>query len=220
MKIAISGSGGIGKTTLGRALAERLHLPFLEENLEPLVRAGAELHRRKQGAAASADVAASENNYLAAVDAWLADRQHQQESHPDGFVADRWALDILQRWLLGGRSEDDAKTAALIRHVRAQANRLDLVIVPPMLRLRDETDNEAGLRRISALGPRLLSHALYCGLLEQLTQVPRLYLAARPTTVEQRVEQVLATIERLNRARGSALPDAAQPARANRQETP
>jgi len=209
VKIAISGSGGIGKTTLGRALAERLHLPFLEENLGALVRAGAEARQQTQ------DAAAAENAYLAAVDAWLADRQRQQATHPEGFVADRWALDILQRWLLGGRGDDDAKTTALIRHVQAQAARLDLVIVPPMLRLRDETDNEAGLRRISALGPRLLSHALYRGLLEQLTQVPRLYLAARPTTVEQRVEQVLATIERLNHPRRTG-----QPSRAKQQETP
>lgn len=201
MKIAISGAGGIGKTTLGRALAERLRLPFLEENLEPVVRAAAESHQRPPVTVSSGSPADGGDRYLAAIDTWLADRVARQARHPAGFVADRWALDILQRWLLSGRSEDDARTAGLIRHVQAQAAQFDLVIVPPLLRLRDEANNEAGLRRISALGPRLLSHALYRGLLEQLTRVPCLYLAARPTTVEQRVDQVLATLDRLEKTR-------------------
>ncbi len=44
-RIALSGSAGTGKTTLGRLLAERLGVPFIEEGMRARLERGLDVHR-------------------------------------------------------------------------------------------------------------------------------------------------------------------------------
>lgn len=205
LKIAISGSGGTGKTTLCHALSAALGLPAIEEQLQPVVEAINQVHRAKQGETSPEKIARAERAYGQVCEGWLNGRVALHEKFPGGFVADRWALDILQRWLIAGIQRDnDILTRKLLGHVQKEAQQLDLVIITPMIRLQDEQVNEAGLHRQQSLSPRILSHAMYRGLLEQLTTVPRLYLSSQPSTVDQRVDQVRELLNRLRARRNTS----------------
>lgn len=198
MKIAISGSGGTGKTSLCHALSANLGLPAIEEQLQPVVEAINQVHKARQDQASPEGISRAERFYAQICENWLNDRVALHEKFPGGFIADRWALDILQRWLVAGiQRNNDLLTRKLLGHVQNEARQLDLVIITPMIQFQDEQVNEAGLRRQQSLSPRILSHAMYRGLLEQLTTVPRLYLSSQPSTVEERIAQVRVALKKI-----------------------
>ena len=47
MKIAITGTGGIGKTTLANALATRFNIPLITEDMQPIIAAMNVLNQTK-----------------------------------------------------------------------------------------------------------------------------------------------------------------------------
>lgn len=121
--IALCGSAGTGKTTLGRRSAIELGLPYVDEGMRRRLEGGLDLHRldatgladlieelwREQCAAEDAAVAAA-----------------------GGFVADRSHLDFVAFWLHYGLHADAERTqrfvdAALVRAARI----LDLVVLLP-----------------------------------------------------------------------------------------
>lgn len=87
-RIAISGSAGVGKTTLGRRLAADLGLPFLGEGMrEYLERTGTDLHTLGHGG--MRDLVAR---------LWE-ERRDAEARATAGFVADRGAIDYAAFWL-------------------------------------------------------------------------------------------------------------------------
>lgn len=84
MKIAISGAVCTGKTTLGKSLATRLDLPFIEENLENIFRPVGP-NRRAQEESAKALVACLE-------------QKAALETEAGDFVVDRSPLDLMNFW--------------------------------------------------------------------------------------------------------------------------
>lgn len=201
MKIAISGTSGLGKTTLATALAESLGIPVLEEGLQPVVHAVGQLRQAQLNNLHGPEVREAEINYFRACDGWLSARATQMSQLP-GFVADRWALDILVRWLIAGvQQQNDNLSRQLIQQLQTASRHLDLVVIPPLTMLKADTSNEASLRRHTALNPRLHSHALMRGLMDQLIQTPRLYLPARATSTQERVQMVKNS---LNQIKGSS----------------
>lgn len=84
MRIAVSGAVCTGKTTLGKALAARLELPFIEENLDPLF--GPDTARGK-----------TPKDVADAVVACL-ELKRGQETAAGGFVVDRCPLDLMNFW--------------------------------------------------------------------------------------------------------------------------
>ena len=87
MRIAISGAVCTGKTTLGKALAERLGLPFIEENLDSLF-GRRSTSRRTAEDTAGAIVARLEN-------------KRKLETEAGSFVIDRSPLDLINFWQSG-----------------------------------------------------------------------------------------------------------------------
>jgi hypothetical protein len=84
MKIAVSGAVCTGKTTLGKALAAGLELPFIAENLENIFgRVG--LNRRAQEESAKVLVACLE-------------QKEALETEAGHFVVDRSPLDLMNFW--------------------------------------------------------------------------------------------------------------------------
>src|SRR5688572_19066707 len=87
-RIAISGSAGVGKSTLARCLAERLGVPYIGEGMrEYLERTGTNLH------------ALGAEGVRRVVLALWEERKAAEEDARDGFVADRSSYDFGAFWL-------------------------------------------------------------------------------------------------------------------------
>jgi hypothetical protein len=194
MKIAVTGCGGTGKTTLAKALAQAHGLALIEEGMEDLV--GAALAIKDGGELAA-------RAYVGEGAAWLKRRGEAQAALP-GFVADRFSFDILTMVGSFGR-DDDHWFGALLTECIAQARALDLIVMMPLeLKIpsrqgipASSSVNESGLQRNVRIGSRLLNHGLTRGLMDQLLTVPRLYLPARSATLDERLELVAAALTRL-----------------------
>lgn len=94
MKIAVSGASCTGKTTLGKTLAARLDLPFIEENLSAMFESGWP-KRQAPDEAAKALVACMEEK--AAL-----------ENAAGQFVVDRCPLDLMNFWQFHGLPRQSA----------------------------------------------------------------------------------------------------------------
>jgi nicotinamide riboside kinase len=122
MRIAITGSAGSGKTTLGHALAERLNIAFLDDGLRRRIEAGLVFHKLDRAARKILlEELARENQAELA----LAERMH------GGGVIERCSLDFMALWLYHGLVDDDAQTAAMMRQTVRDMAGYDAVIVLP-----------------------------------------------------------------------------------------
>ena len=84
MKIAVSGAVSTGKTTLGKALADGLDLPFIPENMDTLFGSGQESRKKPEEFAADVIECLEEKRAL--------------EQKAGQFVVDRSPLDLLNFW--------------------------------------------------------------------------------------------------------------------------
>ena len=121
-RIALSGSAGVGKSTLAARLARTLDLPLIGEGMrEYLERTGADLH-----ALGPAGVRAL------VLDLW-AERQEAEARalrEAGGFVADRSSYDFGAFWLYYRFAGEDAETERLLADALAP-DRYDVVYLLP-----------------------------------------------------------------------------------------
>jgi hypothetical protein len=205
MKIALTGSVGTGKTTLAKALAESLHLPFLEEDFTGVIKAVETLrHEQKQAGGQSSD---AQRAYVEAGLTWLRKRGAAQAAH-EGFVADRFAFDLLARWIVAGvGAADNEWFLKLLAECRRQGNALDLIVMPPLVignagavaATAALGPNEAGLRRREKISDRVLLHSVTRGLMDQFLRTPKLHLPRSADTPEKRVALVMKALRSLGR---------------------
>ncbi|MFZ5482517.1 MAG: AAA family ATPase [Myxococcota bacterium] len=122
-RIAVSGSAGVGKTTLARALAERLDVPYIGEGMrEYLERTGANLHDLGPTGVRSVVLALWE------------ERKALEAAARDGFVADRSSYDFVAFWLYYHFAAPDRDTERLFAEALAPG-RYDRVYVLPWGRI-------------------------------------------------------------------------------------
>lgn len=128
-RIAISGSAGVGKSTLARALASELGVPCLPEGMrEYLQSGGPDLHRL------------GHDGIRALVLRLWAERQEAEARATGGFVADRSSYDFAAFWLFYRFAEpNDPDTAAYLAATMGP-DRYDLVVLAPWGRLPLEAD--------------------------------------------------------------------------------
>ena len=122
-RIAISGSAGVGKTTLAQRLAAGMDLPYLEEGMRRRLEAGLDLHALNR----------SDMRGLL-VELW-----EEREAEEDravalhgGFVADRCAVDWAAFYLYYGFTDPEDDTGPFLDRMRARATRAyDAVVLLP-----------------------------------------------------------------------------------------
>ena len=128
LRIAVTGSAGVGKTTLARALSERLGLPAVREEMRE--------YRLQGGAPLGTLSAEAAGRVLAALYAVRRDRERL-----DGFVADNCALDYAAYAIHHGCAEAASATRT---QAEADALRYDLVFVLPWGGIPYERDGVRG----------------------------------------------------------------------------
>lgn len=121
-RIAVSGSAGVGKSTLARRLADALGVPCIGEGMrEYLERTGVDLH----------DLG---HEGLRALVLELWEERKAAEARHGAFVADRASYDFAAFWLYYHFAEEDPDTARLFEETLAPG-RYDAVFLLPWGRI-------------------------------------------------------------------------------------
>ncbi len=188
-RLALSGSAGTGKTTLGRRLAEELGVPYIPEGMRARIEGGLSLHglglRRLRALVLElwAEQCAAEDAALASA---------------GGFVADRSPVDFAAFWLTYRFTDDREATAAFFADVFARARRLDHVVLLPWGVLPLVPDG------VRASNPWIQRHyqATLEGLLFRELRPPLLAVMPPLRELDARVAWVLDLLEQSDRAGG------------------
>jgi len=118
-RIALSGSAGTGKSTLGRALAEHYGVPYIEERMRLRLENGFTLGKL------------SPDGWRALMHELWAEHAAEEARYPNGFVADRSSLDFLAFWLHYGLYDAEAETEAYAAAMREHAQHYDRILLFP-----------------------------------------------------------------------------------------
>ncbi|MCP5156866.1 MAG: ATP-binding protein [Ectothiorhodospiraceae bacterium] len=173
-RLAISGSAGCGKSTLARALAERHHVPYIEEEMRRLIEGGLDLHQ----------VTPAEHRALISdqLDGMVAAARAAVRDH-GGFVCDRSPVDFAAFWLYFRFGFDRPATDRFFARVEAALEAFGPVVLLPHGALALEDDG------VRAANPwvQLHFHAVLEHLLRRMLPRERLWLLpAGRRTVAQR----------------------------------
>jgi nicotinamide riboside kinase len=173
-RIAISGSAGVGKSTLARALAERLGVAYLPEGMREFLESSrVDIH----------DLGAEG---LRALVLRLWEERRELEERHAAFVADRASYDFAAFWMFYGFAKDDDATSRLFAEA-LRADRYSQVVVLPWGRIPLLADGVRSTNRYAQLHVQ----SMIVGLCAEFGPSP---LWVHEVELRARVEAVLARL--------------------------
>ncbi len=201
MRLAVSGTAGIGKTTLAGALAELLELECIPESYEPFFDIKGTL---KQSPAE-----------LMPVFQQVFDQKLEQERQLKRFITDRCPIDLFHLWLTHGQDDDSPQTRQFHGRCLLQARSYDFLILPAWgsiaLQQKEDTDNHQ--RRVMNPWTQLRNHSAIVGLSYLWLPPEKIIQLPMPLSdPEQRVRYVLQQIKtRIELAQAGASGEDSEP---------
>lgn len=194
-KVALMGASGTGKSTLARYLSDKYGVGLLPENWVAIIETYQKLYFAEEPFKQARLM-----ELLERFDDWVANRISTQQPE-QGFVADRTALDFLGIYLLGMSGEqlnNDEVVKSFLSICAQEAKRYELIVVLPLTQTAFTAEaNEDGLMRSTSLGKKVREQAMLCGLVSTLSPTPYLMLPAGATTVEQRADLIVRTLQNM-----------------------
>ncbi|TVR83888.1 MAG: hypothetical protein EA405_03065 [Rhodospirillales bacterium] len=121
-RLAVTGSAGVGKTTLATHLAQALQVPLIPEGMRARLESGLDLHAL--GRDGLRDLVCTLFDEAMA-------HTRAAVTAGEGFVADRCTLDFLAFWLFYGFGTDDTATSRMVDAAAAALVHYDAVVVLP-----------------------------------------------------------------------------------------
>lgn len=118
-RLGITGSAGVGKTTLGRRLSQILAVPFVQEGMRARIEAGLDLH--------TLDRDGRRALLLELFDQMLSATREAA----DGFVSDCCSIDFAAFWLYYGFGFDEDATQRVFTRAEKALAGYDLIVVLP-----------------------------------------------------------------------------------------
>ena len=181
MRIAVSGSAGIGKTTLAQNLAQALNIAYIPEHYEPIFD--------------SLDKRDSAPNVLAELFNKALDIKLSEQAKHGSFVADRCPADLLNLWLRRKLFSLPEASQAFHNRCREAMSSYDLIVIPPWgtLPLLATEQPDRIQRRVINPWRQLLNHASIAGFVRMFVGEEKiLYLPSDLTSGDAWVNLVLA----------------------------
>lgn len=178
-RIALCGSAGTGKTTLGRALSQHFGVPYIPEGMRARLESGLDV--QGLGHEGLRDLVR---------ELWAEQRAREADAiaRAGGFVADRSPVDYAAFWLTYRFTDDPDATARFFEETFGTVDEYDRIVCLPWGALPLEAD---GVRSSNPWVQRSFQ-ALVEGLLQREVSAQRYALLPRPlTTLPDRVAWVL-----------------------------
>ncbi len=184
MKIAVSGTAGIGKTTLAAALAELLGVTCVPESYEPFFDQPASFSRPA--------------GELVELFVRVFDEKSRLERDAGDFVVDRCPIDLFHLWMTYGPADDQVQTRLFHDRCLKHARGYDFVVLPAWgsipLRQKDDAPNHQ--RRVMNPWVQLRNHAAIAGYTHLWLPAGRIIQLPMPLSDhDQRVRFVLEQIK-------------------------
>ncbi len=187
MKIAVSGSVGIGKTTLVNQLAEQLELAVVEEFYEEYFGGKSKFNSTFEEAAG--------------VFRQVLEFKHNKEEEYQSFITDRCPVDLMNLWLKRGLQRGNTDSRSFYEKCRAFSLDYDFIIFLPwdVIPLKQLDDVGKSRRRILNSWTQLDNQACMLGLAYSWLGDNRIIqLPASELDTQQRVDFVLEKINTNN----------------------